>query len=291
MNTRKYRWLATLFISPAILLHAAVIFIPSLSSIYYSLTKWSGLDQPVFIGLENYRNIMHDPIVGQAFMHNLQWLLMAVTIPIVFGLGIALLLKHIKAGQMFFRTSFFLPYVVSSVVIGRLFSIYYNPFGGINAIFKNMGLVALSKVDWLGDIKLALFSVFLADTWHWWGFVMVIMLSALHQVDEGLYEAAELEGANAFQKLTCVTIPQILPTLSTLITLITIWTFLTFDYVFIMTGGGPAGGTEVLSTYIYRKTFVNYEAGYGAALSVITSFVCVSIYFGFQRLQKKGWDI
>lgn len=286
MHTKKKRLFATALLFPALIIHMFVIFIPSLSSLYYSMTGWTGINTPTFVAFKNYIEAFTDKDLLSAFLHNLIWLLLALTIPIIIGLLVALLVKRIKKLQMFFRTAFFMPYVLSSVVVGQIFSIYYNPFGGINSLFDKLGLTTLSNINWLGK-GMALVSVFIADTWHWWGFIMVIMLSALHQVDESLYEACKIDGGNSIQRFFHITIPQIMPTLVTIITLITIWSFVTYDYIWVMTSGGPAGATEVISTYVYTTTFVKYRAGYSSAINVLTTLLCVFIYIILRKFILK----
>lgn len=140
----------------------------------------------------------------------------------------------------------------------------------------------------LGNEKQALYAAAFVDNWHWWGFVLVLMLSALHQVDTSLYEVAKTEGANAWQTLIHVTIPQIKPTIISYFVFVIIAAFTTFDYVWIMTQGGPAGSTEVFATRIYKTTFINYDAGYGAAMSLSVCILALSVYFVLKFIQKGG---
>ena len=192
---------------------------------------------------------------------------------------------------MLYRTLFFLPYVVAPAVAGKIFSAYYNPINGISQIFRQLGWESLANIDFLGNPKIALYAVAVVDNWHWWGFVMVLLLSALHQVDPALYEAAKVEGANKWQEFRYITIPGIRPTLFFIVMMTIIWSFLQFDYIWVMTMGGPAQSTEILSTWMYKNAFVNYRAGYANAICVIQSFICVFTYFALRFMQKRGWDV
>ena len=286
---RKLR--ATLYVMPAFVLHFAVITVPALSILYLAFTKWSGLDVPQFNGLENFRRmIFEDTDFHEALLHNLVWMFIFLTIPIVMGLLIAMSIIKVRRSQVVYRTVFFLPYVISPVIASKIFFIYYSPYIGINTIFERLGLHFLATISWVGP-DLALYSIAFVNFWRWWGFVTILLVAALHQVDVDLYEAASIEGANSFQRFWHVTLPQIMPTLITLMMITIIGSFLTFDYIWVMTQGGPAGATEVASTWIYKRAFDSFEAGYGSTMSLFISGVCLFFYFGFRVLQKKGWDI
>jgi raffinose/stachyose/melibiose transport system permease protein len=126
------------------------------------------------------------------------------------------------------------------------------------------------------------------DNWHWWGFVMVMFLAALQQIDPSLYESARIDGANTFQEVLYVSIPGIRQTIAFMLIMTVMWSFLTFDYVYVMTYGGPANATEILATWIYKNAFVKYSAGYANALCVIQSGICLIFYFLQKYISKKG---
>jgi raffinose/stachyose/melibiose transport system permease protein len=283
---------ATLYVVPAFLLHALIITVPALTLFYYSFTEWNGLGKPIFNGLSNFkRMIFDDPEFLASLVNNVIYLVIFLTAPIIVGLLIAMMVVKAGKAQMLYRTVFFLPYIISAIIAGKIFMVYYDPYVGITRLFDYIGLPALANISLIGDGRFALFAVAFVDYWHWWGFVMVLFLAALHQVDAHLYEAASIDGANKFQKFVHITVPQVMPTMITLLMLTMIGAFLTFDYIYAMTQGGPAGATEIAATWIYKKSFVGFEAGYGSALSLTISLLCILIYFGFRQLQKKGWDI
>lgn len=163
-----------------------------------------------------------------------------------------------------------------------------NPFYGMNAVFDKIGLTGLASIKWLGDPKIALFSVAFVDNWHFWGFVMVLFLGALQQVDPALYDAAKVDGANSWQEIVHVSIPGIRQTIAFVFITIVMWSFLTFDYVYVMTNGGPANSTEILSTWIYKNAFVKYRSGYADAICVLQCGLCVVLYFVQKWICKKG---
>lgn len=241
-----------------------------------------------FIGLENFKEIAGDPIIKLALVHNIEWLLIFITIPLLLGFIVAILVSQLRRSQMFFRTVYFIPYVISAAVAGRIWTAYMNPYYGLNQVFASLGFEKLSKVLWLGNPKIALFAVAFVDNWHWWGFIMVLFLGALQQVDPTLYEAARVDGANRFQELLHVSIPGIRQTIAFVLIMTIMWSFLTFDYVYVMTNGGPANSTEIMSTYIYKNAFVKYRAGYSNAICVIQSGICILLYFFQKYVSKKG---
>lgn len=286
---KKSHLVAYWFILPAFLIHCCVVTLPSLSTLVMSLFDWNGLGKAKFIGFQNFVEIFtKDSVVKMAVIHNLEWLAVFITVPLILGFFVAVLVSRIRRGQMFLRTVYFLPYVISAVVAGKIWTAYMNPFYGLNTIFAKLGLESLSKVLWLGDPKIALFSVAFVDNWHWWGFVMVLFLGALQQVDPTLYEAARVDGANGFQELIHVSIPGIRQTIAFILIMTVMWSFLTFDYVYVMTNGGPANSTEIMATWIYKNAFVKYRAGYANALCVLQSGICVLLYFFQKWVSKRG---
>ena len=288
----RKQMIAIAFVLPAIIIHAAIVTIPSLSTVYMSFFEWNGLGNASFIGFDNFIELFtKDNVFWVAVKNNLLWALIFITVPIIIAVPIASVLRKVGHGQMLYRTLFFLPYVVAPAVAGKIFSAYYNPINGISQIFRQVGWESLANIDFLGNPKIALFAVAVVDNWHWWGFVMVLMLSALHQVDPALYEAAKVEGANKWQEFCYITIPGIRPTLFFIVMMTIIWSFLQFDYIWVMTMGGPAQSTEILSTWMYKNAFVNYRAGYANAICVVQSFICVFTYFALRFMQKKGWDV
>lgn len=278
-----------LFILPAFIIHVCIVTGPAMSTLVMSLFDWNGLGAAKFIGIDNFKEIFtNDPIVLRALTNNLIWLCIFVTVPLLIGFFVAIIVSRMKRFQMFFRTVYFIPYVISAAVAGKIWTAYMNPYYGLNVVFEKIGLENLSNVLWLGNPKIALYSVAFVDNWHWWGFIMVLFLGALQQVDPMLYEAARVDGANGLQELLHVSIPGIRQTIAFVLIMTIMWSFLTFDYVYVMTNGGPANATEIMSTWIYKNAFTKYRAGYANALCVIQSGICILLYFAQKYLGKKG---
>jgi len=279
------------FLAPLLVVTGVVIAIPAGLSIWYSFTDWTGLGPAKFVGLDNYRRLLGDPDFHNAVWHNFVWTVYFLTVPIVMGLFGAFLLSRIRRFQIFFRVVYFIPYVVATVVSGAIWQSLLSPDSGVGRGLANLGIPFLDGVNFFGDQRLALGSVALVNTWQWWGFLVVIFLASMQSVDPSLYEAARLDGASVVREFWHITLPAIRPTVMFLSLMTVIWSFLIFDYIYILTQGGPAGSTDVLGTLMYREAFANQQAGYAASMGVVMAMVSVVAVSGFLYLRRKGWDI
>ncbi|GAA3708836.1 sugar ABC transporter permease [Nonomuraea antimicrobica] len=279
------------FMAPLLVVNVVVIAAPGAMSIWYSFTDWTGLGPASFVGLDNYTNLLGDPEFHNALLHNTLWTLFFLTVPMAMGLFGAFLLSHIRRFQMLFRVAYFIPYVVATVVSGSIWESLLSPDQGIGDGLAAIGLPWLKDVNFLGDPDLALGTVAFVNTWQWWGFLVVIFLASMQAVSPQLYEAARLDGANRWREFWHITLPGIRPTLMFLGLMTVIWSFLIFDYIYILTQGGPAGSTDVLGTLLYRNAFANLQAGYAASIGVVMALVSVIAVSGFLYLRRRGWDI
>jgi raffinose/stachyose/melibiose transport system permease protein len=278
------------FLVPILSLNLIVIVIPTIFSIYIAFTEWSGYGAPTFIGLQNFAELFQDRIFFKALGNNLIWTGIFITVPVIMGLTGAYLMAGIKRGQVFYRLAFFIPYVISSVVNTQIWRFLLNPRSGIGAWLADRGISFLNFAA-LGNRETALYAVAFVDNWHFWGFLVVIYLAAMSAVDTELYEVARLDGASRFQQFRFVTLPSIRPTLVFTILMIIIWSSLVFDYIYILTGGGPANSSEVMATFLYDQAFFRFEVGYAASVGVMMT-VWVMITVGiFVYLRKRGWEI
>jgi raffinose/stachyose/melibiose transport system permease protein len=279
-----------LFLVPLLFFNIVVIFAPSLGTVYYAFTDWSGLGDAKWTGLANFQRLLGDRIFWQAFRNNLIWCALFLIVPIGMALLGASLLANIRRGQSFFRVLYFIPYVIASVVVAEMWRNLLNPSVGIGVQLANMGL-KFADIKFLGSSSVVLYAVAFIDNWHWWGFLLVIYFAAMQSVDYGLYEAARLEGANRWQEFIHVTLPGIRPTLIFTLLITAIFSFLAFEYVWLLTQGGPANASEMLSTWAYQSAFRRFEAGYAAAIGLTTSVICLVFGTLFVLLRRKGWEI
>src|SRR5690606_19989479 len=191
----------------------------------------------------------------------------------------AFLLSRTTHGQVIYRVLFFIPYTLATIVVASIWSNIYSPEYGLTAV---LGV----DLNLLGDPDTALASVAVANTWQWWGYLMVIFMAAMSSVSPSLYDAARLDGASGWQQFIHITIPDIRPTLVFMALMTVIWSFLVFDYIYIMTGGGPAGATEVVGTLLYTTAFSTYEAGYAAAMGIVLALISVVMVGGYLALRR-----
>ena len=284
------RWRPWLFLLPLLFFNVVVILGPSLGTVYFAFTDWSGLGDAKWTGLTNFQRLFGDAIFWQAFGNNLIWCALFLIVPISMALLGASLLASIRRGQSFFRVLYFIPYVIASVVVAAMWRNIFNPSIGIGVQLANLGL-PWADIKFLGNSDIVLYSVAFIDNWHWWGFLLVIYFAAMQSVDYGLYEAARLEGANRWQEFVHVTVPGIRPTLVFTLLITVIFSFLAFEYVWLLTQGGPANASEMLSTFAYKNAFRRFEAGYAAAIGLTTSLICLVFGTVFILLRRRGWEI
>lgn len=275
---------------PILLLQVAVIVGPTLAAIYYSLTSWNGFGAAPFVGLDNYVRIFGDPAVHRAFQNNLFYLMM-MPVPITLGVVIASVLSRAGKWGFAYRLIYFLPYMLPSVVVAFIWRLLLSPGQGLGAMLASALSIPALNTAWLGNPFTALPAVWVADTWHWVGFLIVVFLAAISSVPTELYEAARLDGASLWQEFRYVTIPGIRPTIAFLVLMTSIWSFLVFDYVWLLTGGGPAGSSDVLGTIVVRTGILQTDAGYAAAIGLSMGLLAAILILVFAYLRRRGSTI
>lgn len=288
-RTRLAAWL---FIAPLVIVNLLVISGPGLASLVFSFTDWDGLGSADFVGLQNYIELFGNPDVLSAIGHNLLWTLFFLIVPISMALLGAFLLSRLRRGQGVFRVLYFIPYVLATIVSATIWRQILSPTAGIGAGLSHLGVDLFAGVNFLGDPRLALGSVAFVNNWQWWGFLLVLFLAAMQGVNPALYEAARLDGANAWHEFWHITLPGIRPTFMFLVLMTVIWSFLVFDYIYILTQGGPAGSTDVLATVLYRTAFSEQRAGYASAMAMLLSVISAAVVAAYLFLRKKlDWEV
>jgi raffinose/stachyose/melibiose transport system permease protein len=273
------------FLLPALAINVVIILIPAIFTVAMAFVDWDGVGTPTYVGLDNFRAIFADPVFFMALLNNIKWTLIFLTIPIAIGLLASSLLLMARRGRTFFQVVYFLPVIIATVVVARVWQgMIYNPESGLVGWLKLYGVV-LS--DPLAAPPTALYAVASVDLWHWWGFLAVIFFAALRQVDTAQIDAALLDGANFAQLMRYVLLPAIRPTITMMMIMTVIWSFLAFDFVYVLTQGGPAYSSEVLSTLSYRYAFYNYTIGPAAAVALVISFFGLTATVFYVRVQQK----
>ncbi|WP_223110506.1 carbohydrate ABC transporter permease [Paenibacillus sinensis] len=254
------------------------IVIPMLSSFYFSLTDWNGLNpHSHFIGLKNYQNIIHDSEVWIALKNTIIFAILVTVLQNILSLVLAMLLDGAGWLARFLRVFYLIPALLSALAIGFVWSYMYNPvFGVINMALENIGLGSWAQ-DWLGDPKWSMYSVVFTNIWQWTGLSLVIYLAGLQAIPGDLYEAADIDGANRWHQFKQITFPLIAPAFTVNILISIIGSFKVFDIIFVMTKGGPGTATESLAILLYKKAFNYNEMGYGTAIAIVMFFIILFI--------------
>jgi len=275
---------------PALLLFGLFALYPFLKAIMMAFYSWSGISQEkTFIGLDNFKTLLQDPIVWTALKNNL--LLLLVTPVLTMGLSLlfaVLLTRKTLRERSFYRTVFFFPNVLALVVISILWSFIYHPtFGILNSFLHKIGLDSWTHA-WLGESNTVLWALAVPMVWQAVGYYMVIYIAAMEGIPSHLYEAAVLEGASQTKQFTQITFPLIWSVVRITIVFFLIGVFNgSFVYVQVMTNSGPDHASEVLMTYMYKQAMQNGNFGYGAAVGVFSLIVTILLAWFSERLTER----
>ncbi|MGC3939871.1 carbohydrate ABC transporter permease [Roseobacter sp. EG26] len=265
-----------LFLLPALTIYAVFALYPTYSVIEYSFTDWDGIrPERNFVGLENYQRLFTDKIFWEAFRNTFIWSGVIIVINVGLGLVIAAMLARVWKARLLIQTCIVLPVVISPMAVATIWRWMYQPAGVINQLLENIGLGALAT-PWLGSPDAVLYALALAHSWSTIGLSVIIFLAGLQAVDEDLYEAARVDGANPFQAFRFVTLPALRPVTAVVFILTLTQSFKVFDIVWATTQGGPIRFSEILSTYMYKRGALENQYGYGSAIGVAL-LVIVSI--------------
>jgi raffinose/stachyose/melibiose transport system permease protein len=274
-----------LFLVPTLIINFVIVLVPALLTITLAFFSWDGISTPTFAGLDNFRALFADSVFWSALTNNIIWTCIFLVVPIAMGLLAASMLLIVRRGSNFFQVVYFLPVVIATVITARVWQgMIYSPVTGIFGVLSRMGLPLANP---LAQPSTALFGVATVDLWHWWGFLCVIFFAALRQVPQEHIEAARIEGANYAQMMRYVLLPAIRPTIMLMMIMTVIWSFLAFDFVYILTQGGPAFSSEVLSTLAYRHAFYDLNVGQAAAAAMVISLFGLVGTFFYVRLQTQ----
>ena len=278
-----------LYLIPTLAINIAIILLPAILTIALAFFRWDGMSEPAFVGLDNFRDLAGDRVFWIALTNNIIWTAIFLTIPIGFALLVASSLLLISKGRLLFQVIFFLPIIIATVITARVWQgMIFNPVSGIYGWLEQFGINLTNPLSQTGT---SLYGVAAVDLWHWWGFLAVIFFAALRQVPAEQIEAARLEGATFFQMLRYVLLPGIKSTILLMMIMTVIWSFLVFDFVFILTRGGPAFSSEVLSTMAYRLAFYDLNVGKAAATALVISLFGLVATFFYIRAQAKDGDL
>jgi len=262
------------FITPNFLAFVLFVAGPVIAGLALSFTSWDLLSPPVFVGLKNYNNAFFvDPLFWLALKNTLYYSLLTVPLGIVVSLALALAMNQPLRGIRFYRTSYFIPVVCSSVAVALVWKWFYNTeFGVLNWILSWFHVPAQG---WLTSSGWAMPAIALTVIWKGMGYNMVIFLAGLQDVPQHLHEAAAIDGAGSWARFRYVTLPMLAPHLFFVLVISVIGSFQAFDMVYVMTGGGPGNATQVYNYYIWQNAFQFFKMGYASALAyVLFALIC-----------------
>lgn len=282
-----------LYLVPGFVLLLVIVILPLIFNVYLTFTKWRGVNEPEFIGIENWVKLFGDADFWTSFGNSVWMIVAMVIVPTLLGLVIAAALFDVvgrkfggKVGS-FLRATYYLPQILPIAVAGIVIGWIFRP-GGTGAMNQFLQVFGIGPVDWLGQMPSALLVLMAVLVWVQIGYPVVIFMAALQRVDPELYEAAELDGANWYQRFTAITLSIIRPEVFVVTLTCTIAALKVFGPVFVITQGGPAGATLVPAYYAYTEFFTKRNVGYGATIATVLTILVVIVSIIFIRVQNSA---
>ncbi len=273
-----------LLLAPAAVLYVLFVLLPVVQSAYFSLYRWNGLG-PLedFVGWENYARALTEGAFLGALMHNLVIITLSLTVQLPLSLALAVLVGRSLPGKAVFRTIYFLPFVLSDVVTGVMWSLIFNPrVGALNAIGQAL-IPGFKPLALLGSQETVLLAIFAVMTWKYFGFHLILYVAGLQQIPHEIEDAARIDGANSWQVLRRITLPLLGSTIRISIFVSVIYSLQYFDLIWVMSNGGPVGASETMVTYLVKFGFQRFALGYGSAVATIIFVLCLVFSLGYQR--------
>lgn len=288
--TKNQKKTLMIYLGPTVLIIVIFLYLPIILNFINSLYSWGAINtEKVFVGLENYTRLFEDEVFYTALKNNFLFAIFSV----IFQIGVSFLIasvlesKLIRKHQTFFRTIYFIPSLLMVSVTGILFKMLFNPtLGLVNPLLDLLGINS-ANVDLLGNSDTAIYAVIAMSQWQYIGYTVILFIVAMQNIPEDLYEAAEIDGANAVQRLLRITLPQMKDTIMINMIIVVSGSIRVFDEVYVMTSGGPGTSTETLATYLYRTGFNNDEMGYASAIGAVIFLIT----FILGIFQLKGYSL
>lgn len=268
---------------PGLLVFIFAILAPICLSVYYGFTDYSGMGQATFIGMENYKMLLHDKSFGRALLNSLLLAIGFICIQHPIAIVVAAVLDKLSGkAEGFFRCVYFIPNVISVAVIAYLWKFIYNPdFGLLNNVLKVFGYQG--KINWFSADN-AIWSVLIVLIWHGFGWGMLIYYTGIKNIDPVLYEAAAIDGADWKTTFLRITLPLMKPVIQINVTMAIISALKQMETVYLLTNGGPGDATQFAANYLYQQAFKAFKYGYGNAIGVVFIIICILVTVGLNRI-------
>lgn len=289
LKSRKARN-AVLSIIPVILILLAVRAYPIATAVYKSFTNWNGLFQNDWIGLRNYVDLVQDGTLWVLLRNNFV-LLISVPLQVILGIFIAVLLYEEVWGWRFFRSLYYVPQIISAVIIGYLFRIFFGYDGPLNLVLRGIGLESLG-IDWFAETAPALLVIVLCLVWFSIGWQAIVILGGMSQIPPSVFEAARLDGANFWQRTFRIVLPMLVRVTEYAIIMSMVWTFTSlFPFIYSMTKGGPGYETTTMDYMVYLKSFVSgNDLGMACAVAVVLMLIILAFTAVEMKIANKSDD-
>ncbi len=285
-NVKRNKWVIFLLVFPGFLVFFFAVLYPIFKSVYYGMTDWKGIGEFTFVGMDNFIKVLtDDKVFRQSLLHAGILALMTVGLQHPLAMFFAIAVDKIgKRWEAFFRAVFFIPCVISIVVIARMWVGLFNAeYGLINQLLDVLHLGVL-KQDWLGNPNVALYSIIFVIMWVGFGYAFLIYYSGIKGIPVELYEAGVIDGAGGWQRFWHITLPLLKPVLLVNITLAIVSSLKQMEIIYLMTNGGPGSTTQFVANYLYVQAFNAKKYGYANAISVVFVVVCLVVTILLQRV-------
>ncbi|HEX8032267.1 MAG TPA: sugar ABC transporter permease [Ktedonobacterales bacterium] len=274
-----------LFLLPSVVLFVLFVVIPVVQAAHYSLYDWNGLGSlDDYIGLKNYQRLVSDPIFLQAVKNNALIAVLSLVLQLPCALALAILINRKLPGRTFFRTVFFLPYILSEVVTGLIWSFIYNPLNGFLAGLLRLFNPNVVPPALLADQRTVLLAIFIAMCWKYFGFHLVLYIAGLQNIPEDIIEAAQIDGASRWLVTRHITLPLLGSTIRLSVFLSILGSLQYFDLIWVMSDGGPVYASETMATYQIHFGLQQFALGYGSAVGVVMFVMCLIFALLYQRI-------
>lgn len=274
-------FMAWVFILPALMGTVVFILLPVIASFGLSFMDWDLLNKPNFVGLVNYKELFTDPLFGKILINTFVYAISTSIFAVIIPLALACILNSKIRGSEFFKTAYFLPFITPMIVIAVIWEWIFDPnIGGLNYLLH-------LNINWLYDPNFAMPAIIIVSVWKLIGYNMVIFLSGLSALNQSLFEASKIDGANAIQTFKNITIPLLSPTIFFVVVITAISSFQIFDLIYLMTKGGPLDSTNVLVYAVYKNAFEYFKIGQASAIAYVLFAIILVLTLIQWQLRKK----